>query len=526
VGAVGDVAGAPGFGTYCCLVVVLGPAWSTEATPLIDQGRFPLGVEAATLNNARRLAPLINSGTAHARYYLLHAAVAADFPAGPGDVDRLDAARHQVRRAEVVLAAASLRHAAAHPNAHDAPLPYRDPHGTRVVAEHLTSGVIDLPRVAAAYSAQTGGFLSVYRGAEIEAGLLHPANGTLCPGPVALPGTGLAPARTVLAAAGEDRLTVDQLDQLLPDACLCQVRAGDEARLLSGILFGTGDNVTPAPKPVRLARSRTAATAQLLLHGLQGQPPELDARTAMTRLCYEPDRLAELRESRLVDWALSWRGALLRNASVTAWRWLWWWLTERLVEQPRSREALGDALAEALVDSTGRDGNVSELLAAELPPHRDGERIHDVEGELLYPSGDESGDPWAYVKVIALGARRLPELSGPELRSFTEFGELGPRYVRNLLATTARLSVTEFGRDLAGRLVRKAEEISHRRMRWEAGRLRVPTRLRDIGDVLDLAGTEGSTAPGLRLERTRQILEELGYLTLHNGALAVRRWTA
>ena len=96
--------------------------------------------------------------------------------------------------------------------------------------------------------------------------------------------------------------------------------------------------------------------------------------------------------------------------------------------------------------------------------------------------------------------------------------------MQSLLATTAHLSVAEFGRDLAGRLLRQAEEISHRRMRWEGGRLRVPTRLRDIGDVLDLAGTEGSTAPGLRLERTRQILEELGYLTLQDGSLAVRRW--
>src|SRR5438874_27741 len=149
----------PGFRTYRSLVVVLGPAWSTEATPLIDQGRFPLGVETATLSNARRLAPLINSGTAHARYYLLHAAVAADFPAGSGESDRLDAARNLVRRAEVVLAAASLRHAAVHPDEHGAPLPYRDPHGTRVVAEHLDAGVIDVPTVAAAYSAQTGGFL-------------------------------------------------------------------------------------------------------------------------------------------------------------------------------------------------------------------------------------------------------------------------------------------------------------------------------------------------------------------------------
>ena len=177
-----------------------------------------------------------------------------------------------MRRAEVVLAAASLRHAAVHPDEHGAPLPYRDPHGTRVVAEHLDAGVIDVPTVAAAYSAQTGGFLSVYRGAEIEAGLLHPANGTLCPGPVALPDSELAAARTVLAAASEDRLTLDRLDRLLPAACLCQVRAGDETSLLSGILLGTGDNVVPAPHLILCFRPADTIIPKLPLEPDYGFP--------------------------------------------------------------------------------------------------------------------------------------------------------------------------------------------------------------------------------------------------------------
>ncbi|MDR6320047.1 hypothetical protein [Actinoplanes couchii] len=506
------------------MVVLLGPAWSTEAAPLIDQGRFPLGVESATLSNARRLAPLVNSGTAHARYYLLHAVVASGFPAALGETDALAAGRDRVRRAEVVLAAASLRHAAAHPDEHAAPLPYRDPHGTRVIAERLGSGLIDVPSSAAEYSSQTGGFLSVYRGAEIEAGLLDSANGTLLPGSVALPESELAAVRSLITWAAEDQLSTDQLDQVLPGACLCQVRSGNERDLLSAILFGTDGDLVPAPRAVQQARARTAATARLVLHAHDGQDPYIGTRLAMTQLCYTSERLAQLSDPRLLDWALSWRGALLRNASVTAWRWLWWWLTECLAEKPRSREALGEALAEALVASAGHDGNVVKSLTTDLPPHREGDCIRDVEGDLLYPNGAESDDPWAYVQVLALGARRLPELTGPELRSFTEFGELGPSYVRNLLENAGRLSVAEFGRDLVDRLLRQAMEISHRRVRWEAGRLRIPTRLREVGEVLDLAGTEGSVAPGLRLERMRQILEELGYLTLDNDALAVRRW--
>lgn len=199
--------------------------------------------------------------------------------------------------------------------------------------------------------------------------------------------------------------------------------------------------------------------------------------------------------------------------------------------QPRSRDALADALANALVDSAGQDGNVGELLDAQLPERIRGARVLPAEDSLLYPEDEQSEDPWSYVRVLALGARRLPELTGPTLTAFLEHGELGPVWVRDWLASTAHLSLSDFGRDLAGRLLNQAEEISRQRIRWEAGQLRVPTRLREIGDILDLAAEEGSIAPGLRLERLRQILEELGYLTARDdvltlGAAAAQRWPA
>lgn len=82
-----------------------GPAWTATGKSPIDTGRFPLGVEAATLSNAARLVPGINSGTAHARYYALHAVAAAKDPGRAGKSGSLDHAREQVRRAEVVMAA-------------------------------------------------------------------------------------------------------------------------------------------------------------------------------------------------------------------------------------------------------------------------------------------------------------------------------------------------------------------------------------------------------------------------------------
>ncbi len=488
---------------------------------MVDAGRFPLGVETATLGNAARLVPLVNSGTAHARYYLLHAAVAAASPAPAGAAAALDQARWRVRRAEVVLAAASLRHA--QDAGHRIGAYAGEPHGYLRIGPELKSGSINVPALAQSYSKQTGGFLAVYRGAEIEAGLLARASGTLLPGAIAAKGPGMAAVLKLVDASTQDELSSRDLDSLLPDGCLCRVHEGAERQLLARLLFGSpvgGDNHAPAPAAVVRARRRTAATARLLLTAIDGKAAAESPDRAMAQLCY--DDLAAVPKD-LQEWALYWRGALLRNASVTAWRWLWWWLTSWLEEQPHTREQLADLLADALRRGAGSDGNVVQLLQASQPPTTAADLIVDVEDQLLYPNGEESEEPWNYLQVLAIGARRADELTGRARESFLELGELGPRWVRDWLAVSSHLTVTDFGRDLAGRLLRHAQEVSRRRIRWEAGRLRIPTRLRETGDLLDLAGSEGSQAPGLRLSRLRQILEELGYLAVEDDTIAVDR---
>jgi hypothetical protein len=60
------------------MVLLVRPAWTVSGSSVVDAGRFPLGVEAATLANAARLVPAVTSVTAHARYYAVHARVAAE----------------------------------------------------------------------------------------------------------------------------------------------------------------------------------------------------------------------------------------------------------------------------------------------------------------------------------------------------------------------------------------------------------------------------------------------------------------
>src|SRR6266851_4333695 len=156
-----------------------GPAWTATGKSPVDAGRFPLGVEAATLSNAARLVPGINSGTAHARYYALHALAAAHDPGRPGDPGSLDRARERVRRAEVVMATVSLRHEELAGTEHHGGIGFRDPHGARVIRPAMGHGPLDIADLAERYSRQAGGFLAIYRGAEITLGLLDGAAGTL-----------------------------------------------------------------------------------------------------------------------------------------------------------------------------------------------------------------------------------------------------------------------------------------------------------------------------------------------------------
>lgn len=285
---------------------------------------------------------------------------------------------------------------------------------------------------------------------------------------------------------------------------------------MRGLLFG-GPGAPPAPELVRRARARTVRSARLLLKAMEGQPVDVSPDQAMESLCcfavLDPAVIPE--EQRI--WALYWRGALLRNASVTAWRWLWSWLTDQLRTRPRSSSDLGDALAGALVAAAGSDGPARDALLNSLPERSAHGELLDAESAVLYPGGHASDEPLDYLRCLVLGALRLDDLDGPARTAFCENAELGPLWMRRWLDELGAEPLSAVGRSLTGVLLRKAEELSRQRARWEQGRLRLPTRLRQVGDILDLAGEEGSTVAGLRLGRLTQILGELDVLSTASG---------
>ncbi len=125
--------------------VVSGPDWSVPGLQ-IAAGRFPLAVERHVLRMVDRLVPGVTTVTPHARYYALHGLIAAEVESAELD---LPSARDLLRRAEVVMAAASYMH-----NHGDIGLARA--HGLDALAGRLAGGTLDL---ATDSQAGSGGYV-------------------------------------------------------------------------------------------------------------------------------------------------------------------------------------------------------------------------------------------------------------------------------------------------------------------------------------------------------------------------------
>jgi hypothetical protein len=491
--------------------ILAGPAWS-ERTPLAaDTGNQPLGVEAATLANAARLIPAVAGAAVHPRYMLLHALLAASGPAtGP---DELPAAHLRIRRAEVVLGAVTRRHAHTDPTRHHGPVRIPAPHGDRLIGA-LTSG-LDVTATAGRYAARAAGFLDTYRGSEQAIGLLHPVSGTFQPGPITVAPGDLPALDRVLQASLNARLSPTELDDLIPDGCVCAVRQPTESAAVRTIMLGAGD--LDAPRPVRDRARTTAASGRLMLLALDGHDPSTHTfDTLMAQTCVHGD-LSDL-PANLRPAALRWRGALLRNATVTAWRMLWRWLTDQL---PDTEDGLADRLAEELCHRAGTTGQTRAALASALPQTHDGTRLHHPEADLLHPADHDAG-PWELLQVLALAVRRLDELAGTDaMPCFQMAGELGPQFLRDWFAAHDGANLAPFGQTLTRMLLAHARAISRQRHSWPEGRLRIPTRLFTIDDQLHINGREGTGSPGLRLSALAGLLRAANALTVNADGL----WT-
>ena len=106
--------------------------------------------------------------------------------------------------------------------------------------------------------------------------------------------------------------------------------------------------------------------------------------------------------------AAAWRGALLRNYSISAWRRLWAALVRTIGQADdsadRSAEDLQTWLAGQMPDTTVR------AFMADMPPGMTGRHPAPAEWTVLADGGVR--DPLTNVRLLLLGSRRAQDLDG------------------------------------------------------------------------------------------------------------------
>ncbi|MEU4422957.1 hypothetical protein AB0F81_20215 [Actinoplanes sp. NPDC024001] len=496
-------------------MLVAGAAWSAKADSPEDTGRQPLAVEAVTATHASELVPAVITTTPHARYLSLHARVAVEANRRGWSRGDGPAFRRLLRRCEVVLAAVSLHHEATDRDGHRRRAGWRRPHGVNTIIQVLDgSGAVHLDQLSRDYSTVADGFFGTYGGIEAALGLITP--GVIPqPGPAADPQALTALDQVVELAQGKEVLSVADLDEAV-GLCLCQASAMPDGENLRQAYFGTD-----APDPELAAVHR--ASAAVLAAAVRGCPVDSNIDLLMDRLCcYTPDLVQFLGSSDLEEHALRWRGALLRNWSVWAWRMLWARLVAPLTRPGTREEAAGsfvDTLPAILV---------RQALREDLPPTMDSNGVlqpaeHDLNDEV-----DRDGGDWPVLqllRLLAVGAQRAGELDGASREAFLRYDQagMGPEWFRSWIDDHADMPLPDATRALAFGLFNRAEKVSRDKMQWTRTGLRMPTRLRVVGDRLRLEGREGSAPASLRLDTFASVLLQLGVLELTDNGTAWER---
>lgn len=494
--------------------VVDGPSWSVRGLDA-HGSRYPLKVEGAVQRPVSLLLPGISTQSEFVRYFALYGALAAH--ADERDLDE-DACREFVRRSEVVLAGTSTIAGDLGWSAHGAD-------GIRPWlgdSELDVSGAVSMGAEQNSYSPRKSGFWGSYGGPSQDLGTVVLDDRALRPGRHPCPAAVRDFFAPLFAAADHDRLTVGELEALRPVGTL--VQDAPEIPWLRNLLTASRDGVHD-PGQWRPDDCRRRATMRIIGRAtmLHGADPDLSwTRVVESAVAFgdalETDpMLAGIRE------AEAWRGLLLRNYSVNAWRRLWAALVRSIgaadEHADRSPEELQDWLAGHMPDST-----VRAFIDSELPPTTTSGG-HPAAAEWAVVDDDDGGGPRADLKLLLLGARRADELTGETRKVFLS------RQNEILNPVWMALCVREFldrpVRDLAVRLVNdmlaQANRVALDKMRPDVtGRLQMYSRVYERNGRYYKTHDEGDTTLGTRLDVTAGIAEQLGLIDVDQaGAAAV-----
>ncbi|GAA4061873.1 hypothetical protein [Actinomadura miaoliensis] len=493
--------------------LVEGPDWSVRG---LEQrsGRYPLQVEAPILRVVELLVPGISTVTRYIRYYALYSALAAH-AARQG----LDGAACQrlLRRCEVVLAGVSLVHD--HPE--------RWPgmaHGIDRVRLSLgdqlelqpVAGVADKER---SYSPRPWGFWAQYGGPSTTLGTISIDDGALRPGRHACPVEVRELFTPLVRAADSDLLPTARLGELASLA----MQAADlpEVPWLRGLFTakreGRHDPQTWEPDDRRRRATFRMFGRATLLHGSQaGGNWEECVRSAVAF----GDQVENDPVLSALPHVLGWRGLLLRNYSVSAWRRLWAGLVRSIGSAEGEADRSHDELRAWLVDEMP-DASLRVVLN-ELPDTMAGGHPAPAERQVLETAGDRR-DPLVNVKLLLLGGLRERDLTGEARATFlgTSNDILNPLWVSRLIVDHIDRPMHDLAERLVDDMLTQSRRVALAKMRPDgSGRMRVFSRIHERGGRYYKTGDEGDGDIGTRLHQVADFARQLGLVALADDGTA------
>ncbi|TDB85674.1 hypothetical protein E1264_20415 [Actinomadura sp. KC216] len=483
---------------------MVGPEWSQRG---IEQraGRYPLRVEAPILRAIELLVPGISSVTRYVRYYAFYAAL------GAHSVEcGLDSAAslRLLRRGEVVLAGVS--------RLNDDP--YGRPGMAHAVDEVRASLDGDVLHVGAAaemdgdqaYSTRRSGSWDTYLGPSAVLGTAVNEDGAPRPGRHACPPEVAALFAPLWRESGADVLDGARLEALAPLAMQAPERP--EVGWMRGLFTATRDG-RHDPEEWGPDDRRRRATFRMLgravgLHGGDAAHGWEECVRSAVAFGHEAETDPVLRQ---VDNVLGWRGLLLRNYSVGAWRRLWAALVRSIGSQDgeadRSRDELRAWLADPMPATSLR------ACLDELPATMAGGHPAPAERQIM--QDPDRRDPLVNVKLLLAGGRRAGELSGEARTTFlgAQHDILNPLWVSRLIGDFADRPMRDLAVRLVDDMLAQARRVALAKTHPDAnGRMKVFSRVHERGGRYYKTGDEGDGDIGTRLHQAGDIAEQLGIL--------------
>lgn len=486
---------------------VEGPNWTPSGLD-VYAGRFPLRVEGWVGNIVARLVPAVTAVTTHAPYYLLH-------PLIYDEAERRglegDARRSLLRRAEVVLAGITHAHAE-----HVRPIDIA--HGADKIGLSMqTVGKLDVRALAEAngYSTQVNGFSGAYLNSERLLGLVgagsQPSPGSRYRSDVARSALG-----SIFALADEDEVSLIDL-QNAQDLCLCHAPERADGSLLAEVFcHPSNDESFRRDDDVRRA-SVTLLTRVVDIAGASGSLEHAFGRAVAFGEFLETDPV-----SRDLVVSAPWRGVVLRNYSVTAWRRLWAHIIDELLGSDPLEPAELAARVVAGLEAASGYHTLGDLLS-DLPPSKEGSALAPAEELLL-----ERDAPFLVrqIGLLGLGSTRCNDLEGGTRQIFIgRDDELGPLWVERHFDANRNQRLEEFAANLVLRLIERARRVALSKAAMTRTGMVIPSRFREREGRIFAISDEGSGPIGLRIESLGSVLFGVGVLDWVPGPAGLGTWT-